>query len=143
MAPRVRLLDPSPENVRRGRAFAAHQARWQRTRRFYGPHAEAESHTAAAISAMFDGAVRIVGPAREYAYRVEDTGQTVRLNADNWRWHALDGTAEGRGLYELWAWRFGVPVEDAYHLFWLHVSGGGAAPAKRRKRVALAAADVA
>lgn len=118
------------DNARRGRAFAAHRTRWARSRRHYGPHADIEPHVAVLVAAMFDRAVRVVGPAREYAYRVEVTGQTVRLNADNWRWVALDGTAEGKGLFELWAWRFGVPVEDAWHQVWLTVSAAGARRAR-------------
>jgi len=135
-------VTPDPANVRRGRAFAAHRERWKANRVHYGPHCEAIPHTGTAIAALFDSAVRIVGPPHQYAYRLEETGQTVRLNAETWRWHTVDGTAEGRGLYELWAWRFQMPVEDAYHAFWLHVANPAKAKAKR-PRPALAAADVA
>lgn len=128
------LVESSPDNIRRGRAFYTHQRRWRsRTAKHYARHAEVEPHTRSIIAAMFDSAVRIVvnspsdpnvniWPVREYAYRVKATGQTVRLNAETWQWRVLDGTAEGRGLYELWAWRFGVSVEEAHTGIWAWIN---------------------
>lgn len=102
---------PAPEHVARAARFKDRQARWRAIGRPIA-HAEVEAAAPAILACMFDHALAIVGPAREYAYRA-DTGQTVRLNIENWRWTAMDGTAEGRGLYELWAWRFDMPVSRA------------------------------
>jgi len=131
------LFETAPTNAWRGRMFLVYQRRWRgRTAKHYAPHAEVEPHTRAIIAAMFDSAVRIVGPVREYAYRIEATGQTVRLNAETWRWTALDGTAEGRGLYELWAWRWGVPVEEAHSGMWAMVNAAPRAAAADPERAA-------
>lgn len=107
------LPSPSPEAVARGQRFKDRQSRWRTVRRPI-PHAEAERIAPAVLAALFTNAVRVVGPVREYAYRTE-LGQTVRLRVDNWHWYALDGTAQGRGLYELWAWVYDMPVSRAAH----------------------------
>ena len=117
------LFAPGSANGWRGRMFAERRARWRESgERHHAPHAAIEPFAPALLVAMFDGGLRVVGPAREYAYRVEAHGQTVRLNAETWFWYAMDGTAEGVGFYELWAWRFGLPVEDAHAEMWATIN---------------------
>lgn len=120
MAGQPPLIGPDSRNLWRGRAFAVRQKAWRTEggERYNAPHSDIEPFAPAVLAAMFDSGVRIVGPVREYAYRVEPYGQTVRINVENWRWYVCDGTAEGRGLYELWAWRFALTVERAHAELW-------------------------
>ena len=117
------LFAPQPHAKARGQRFAERRAAWRENARHYARHADIEPVAPAVLAAMFDRGVRIEGPVREYAYRVDAVGQSVRLNVENWRWYCLDGTAEGRGLYELWAWRFDLPVEEAHAELWATING--------------------
>lgn len=128
-----RILDPIPANVARSQRFVERRRAWRAAGvRYHARHAALEPYAPAILAAMFDRAVRVVSPAREYAYRLTDTGQTVRLNVDNWHWHCLDGTADGRGLYELWAWRWDIPVEDAHAELWATINRAFEAPGLAR-----------
>lgn len=118
-----------PLNHARGQVFAAHCREWRKRQwRHYAAHKQIEPYAPAILAAMFDRGVRIVGPVREYAYSSPIT-PTVRMTIDPaankpWFWVASDGSADGRGLYELWAWRFGVPVTQAAEEIWQTINGG-------------------
>jgi hypothetical protein len=104
------LLAPHPAAVERGQRFAKRREAWRSdTQRHYGRHAQIEPHAPKILAHMFDRVVAIVGPSRAYAFKSHDT-ETVFMNGENWRWHTMLGTAEGRGLYELWAWRYDIPI---------------------------------
>lgn len=111
---------------------------WQRSdRRFYARHAALEPYAPAILAACFDGAAQVVGqPA--YYYRWEEWGQTVCLNVSTWRWHTTDGTTDGHGLYELWAWRWGLDIPHAATELWIIVNDTAdrLAAAPRRRRAA-------
>jgi hypothetical protein len=120
---------PYPINDARGRVFTAHCRAWRnRQWRHYAPHKDLEPYAPAILAAMFDRALRVVGPIRVYAYSTPIT-PSVHLTVDPngskpWAWFAMDGSAGGRGLYELWAWRFGVPVTQAAEEIWQTINGG-------------------
>lgn len=96
----------------RGDRYSRRRTIWRSgPQRYYPRHASIETHAAKLLPMMFDNALLEVGAS--YALRAEELAETVKLNADNWQWHTIRGTAEGRGLYELYAWRFDVPVETA------------------------------
>ena len=108
------LFDPSPEAVTRGRAFMERRATWRAgTIRHYARHAAVEPHAHMLLGAMFDQAVKLLGDRPLYGLRVAEWNATVRLTTATWRWAVADGTAEGRGLYELWSWRWCCPVHLA------------------------------
>lgn len=124
-------------NARRGEVFAERRDHWRRFGvRHHADHAQVEPFAPELIARMFDSGVRIVGPVREYAYRDEEHGQTVRLNVETWHWYACDGTAEGRGLYELWAWRFDVSVAWACAAMFVAAQAANTKPARRKAAAA-------
>lgn len=118
-------FDPAREAVARGRAFLTRRAAWRaRTQRIYARHADLEPFAPLVLAECFDGAVKVLEVPPAYGLRVEGWGASVSLTAEpgNWRWFVADGTAEGRGLYELWAWRFQVPVDVAADEIWALVA---------------------
>jgi hypothetical protein len=118
-------FDPAPESVARGRAFMARRDAWRAgPQKIYARHADLEPFVPIVLAACFDAAVKELSEPPVYALRVDDWGASVRLTAEpgNWRWLVPDGTAQGRGLYELWAWRFQVPVDVAAAEIWALVA---------------------
>lgn len=106
-------IQPAPEMTERGLRFIRRRNAWRREpQRHYGRHAQIEPHAPKILAFMFDRALVVRGPCRVYAFKVDGL-ETVFMNGESWLWHTALGTAEGRGLYELWSWRFDVPVHVA------------------------------
>jgi hypothetical protein len=113
------LVDIAPASRARADAFLSARSQWRGgTARFYARHIEVEAFAAQVLGVMFDAAERLESPAREYLYTARALGAAVRVNVDNWHWFVRDGSADGRGLYELWAWRFSVSIEQAHAEIW-------------------------
>jgi hypothetical protein len=133
------LFAPQPASIARAARFKERQRAWQSMdRKFYPLHASLEPYAPAILAACFDGAAQVVGrPA--YYYRSEDLGQTIAVHVENWRWHALDGTTDGRGLYEIWAWRWDLEIPRAATELWCILNEAqdqADATPKRRRRAA-------
>lgn len=108
-------LPPNPRNI----SFVERRAAWRAgPQRFYARHHQLEPYAPAILAVMFDRGVREVDRPRCYAYRVRVLAETVRINVDNWHWYTASGSVEGRGLYELWAWRFDIDVPRAAAEIW-------------------------
>jgi hypothetical protein len=113
----------------RAHRFAERRRRWRsRSMGVYAKHADLEPYAHIILASMFDRALRIVGPGRCYALSAADV-PTVRLNNDPagakpWFWYTAGGCAEGRGIYELWAWRFDIPVCLAAEEIWTTIHSG-------------------
>lgn len=116
--PRLEIR-PDDEAVARGRRFIRRRDHWRSgPQRYMARHAAIEPHAPKLLAHMFDRALADVSPARCYILQACDAGETVRLNYENWRWNTGGGTADGRGLYELAAWRLDAPVYDAAVALW-------------------------
>lgn len=126
-------FDPAPEAVARGRAFLTRRDAWRAgTQRIYARHAGLEPFAPLVLAACFDSAVKALEQPPVYGLRVDEWGASISLTAEagNWRWGVADGTAEGRGLYELWAWRFQVPVDVAAAEIWALIAQDAAGTAR-------------
>lgn len=112
--------------------FRERQRRWRSwAQRIYPRHAAIEAHAPLLMGWLFDGAERVAGSVmREYHLTAEEPFFFVRLNGDaraskRWSWIAPShDLAEGRGFYELWAFRFDMPVSDAAVEIWTIIRAG-------------------
>lgn len=108
------FLAPPEPAAQRGRRFVARRDAWRTcAQRFHARHLHLEPHAPRILAAMFDRALAEVGPTRSYILQAAGIAEHVRLNGETWRWHTSGGTCDGRGFYELWAWRFDIPVHHA------------------------------
>ena len=140
------MTTAQPANIARGQRFSERRRDWRTRRERIGRHAPIEAHLDVLAVLMFDRAEAVPSPCREYEFYTAETHQLVRINCDNWQWFALDASAEGRGLYELYAWRFDMTVGAAYAEIWACLPSwrrqlaAATAPKARRAEKAQAAA---
>jgi hypothetical protein len=113
------LLSPPDAAVKRGARFLRRRAAWRSgPQRLIARHAGIEQRAPLILAHLFDRALADVGTPRSYIMQAAELGETVRLNGETWHWFTAGGTADGRGLYELAAWRWDVPVYDAAMALW-------------------------